>query len=402
MLLLWTLGIVFMFKVFLQINNGKTGLPFVLILIFIFCPAWAEWAMKARGGYITSFVLSAVFLNLLFYESTKYTPLRYLFMGLLSILIYESQPLWLPGLAPFLFYALYKSGSLNRAINNVLAFITACSLVVPFYIYKNGLPHYYNPEYSFGMKQIISNFKVIPAALYSSLHGHYFTTQMFAPDFFSSLIAYTFLFIILGLLPVAIYNVATRKQGSMLFNLSVLSIALTIICVLPFKEVQHRYLLPVIGYVLLAILIFTKTSPAGQRFFRIAGPVLITAGIISLILFKDFRYSTMQKGKFGQLIGHLLSKDVHYVYCADYMLTYQLLFYSKEHIIARDRTLPGRYPAYSNAVDSAYKNGLKTAFIFNELQFTNMDLHERTQFNGYLIMFDPPRNKMERIFQFNK
>jgi hypothetical protein len=403
MLSLWTVGVVFLYKTFLKISDGNIALSFVLIMLLVFCPAWAEWAMKARGGYITSFTLSSIVLYLFFHTDKKYEPLRFMLTGMLSMLIYESQPLWLPGLLPFIIYGSFKSGSPDRFLNNLLAFITpAGPLLVLMSIYKFRLQQYYTPEYSFGGVQLIANLRALPSSLFASLHGHYFAMQIHKPDSWSSSFAYLFVFVISFLSLAAIYFLLMKKKGAALFNLSMLSVALSVASVLIFKEMQPRYLLPVTGYTMLALLFFIKSSQTTFNVSRFVAPVALMIGVGSLILFKDYRYTTMQKGKFGQMIRYLLARDVHHVYCADYMLTYQLLFYSNEHIIARDRPLPGRYPAYTSAIDSAFAKGQKTAFIFNELQFRNIPFAGKTKFNGYMIVFDPPKNEMEKIFQFSK
>ena len=397
MLCLWTIGVVFMFKTFLKINTGSVLLPLLLILIFICCPAWGVWSLKARGGYLTAFMLSSILLYLLFSPEAKFAVARYFVIGILFTLIYQCQPLWIPGLIPLLIYPLYA----GKYIRNIIAFIIpVVILFILFYFYKQGISHYYTPDYSYNSSLLITYVQRIPYFLFSSLHGYYFSTQIQKPNFYAAFFAYLFTAIIFFLPAAALYNIVKRKRGTTLFNLSALSVLLTLCCTLFFKEVHPRYLLPVTGYSLLALQLFLQTRVIGKKICYIASPVLITTGIISLVFFKDFRFSTMQKNNLGQLITYLQYNNTHYVYCYDYMLTCQLIFYSKEQVIARDRPLPGRYPSYSQQVDSALNNGVKTAFIFNELQLRNMPLKDITKFKGYLIVFDPTKNELEKIFQF--
>jgi len=392
MLCIWITGVVFLFKAFVKINNGNTSLPFLLILVLICSPAWAVWSMKARGGYLTAFMLTAIILYLLFSPSIKST--RYIIIGVLFTLVYQSQPLWIPGLIPLIVCRLYR----EKSVKNALLFtITAMIFLIFFYFYKQGLPHDYTPDLTFECAQLASHVARIPYFLFSSLHGYYFSNRVQHPNFFCALFAYVFAAIIFFLILVAIVNLVARKKGSALFNLSVLSVILTLCCTLFFKDVHPRYLLPITGYTLLSLLLLLQT--AGKQVFYFVAPVLIVGGSLSLVSFKDFRFSTMQKSKFGQLIPYLLTNKVHYVYCYDRMLTYQLLFYSKEQIIARDRPLITRFPVYSQQVDSALNNGQKTAFIFNELQLRDM-VQQAISFNGYLIIFDPKKTDLAKIFRF--
>src|SRR6202012_4146749 len=63
MLTLWTIGIIFFYKTCKEIllPNNKYA-AWLMTLLFIFLPAWAVWSMKARGGYLTAFPLSAILL----------------------------------------------------------------------------------------------------------------------------------------------------------------------------------------------------------------------------------------------------------------------------------------------------------------------------------------------------
>lgn len=77
-LFIWTWGVVFMFltlKNFIKSNR----IAFVLICMFIFCPAWAVWSMKARGGYVTAFlafsILTWIFTSKNEYRSKTSIPL---------------------------------------------------------------------------------------------------------------------------------------------------------------------------------------------------------------------------------------------------------------------------------------------------------------------------------------
>ena len=65
-------------------------------------PAWAVWSLRDGGGYVTSFVASAVVMWLLVQDRERETVLRWLVAGALTSLTYLAQPLWLPGVLPII------------------------------------------------------------------------------------------------------------------------------------------------------------------------------------------------------------------------------------------------------------------------------------------------------------
>ena len=100
MLLLWILGILFFHQTLVQLNDKDSWLPLLIILVFIFSPAWSTWAMKARGGYLTSFLLSSIFTYLLFHKKLSKRLWIQPLLGFILIAIYECKPFWLAGLIP--------------------------------------------------------------------------------------------------------------------------------------------------------------------------------------------------------------------------------------------------------------------------------------------------------------
>ena len=120
--------------------------------------------------------------------------------------------------------------------------------------------------------------------------------------------------------------------------------------------------------------------------------------LISLISFRGFNFSTMKKNDLGRLITYLGDNHVRHVYCYDYMLTYQVIFYSREQLLCREPNFPNRYLPYAKLVDSAFNGGAKTALLYNELQLRNMCFGTATRFNGYIIVFDPLKKKLGQVF----
>ncbi len=399
MLLLWTIGIVLLYNAFLEIYTKDKFLPIIVIMIMIFSPAWAVFSMKAYGGYLTAFMLTSVLLYLNFQQTVRKPVIHFAMMGLLSVLIFESQPLWIPGLVPLVFYRLIKENNWRIWLAFLIPLVCA---YIPFYIYRSSLVNFYTPPMVQSVSQLLSNILRIPYYLFSSLHGNYFSYQVQQADAVTALFAALFCGIIILLLLAVLYNLLNHRKGTLLFNLSVLSVALTLLSCVYSEAVHPRYLLPVSGYILLSVVLFLQTTNVPKGLLRTAGSCMIVLGAISMIMFKDFNFSTMRKDKFGQMLGYLNSKGVHYVYCYDYMLAYQVIFYMKENTLSREKKLPGRYPLYSIQVDSALNSGAKTALITDEFQLRNTDFKDAIKYNGYCIVFNPSKNELGKIFELQQ
>src|SRR5690554_6658993 len=124
MLTLWTLGIIFFYKTLKAINfKNNHWIPLLITLAFIFSPSFAVWSMKARGGYLTAFFLTSIITFLLFKKNWKLSLWAAFFIGLLLIVIYQAQPLWLAGLIPIVVFQVLKNKNLQYALTNILGLI---------------------------------------------------------------------------------------------------------------------------------------------------------------------------------------------------------------------------------------------------------------------------------------
>ena len=122
MLVLWTIGICFHYKTLKNLVRTtpdaeslyQSYLPLLVTLLFILCPVWAVWSMKARGGYLTAFTLFSV-VTYLASHRTRFQHWSFqALIGVLLVVIFQAQPLFLVGLLPLLFYFEYPKKSILR------------------------------------------------------------------------------------------------------------------------------------------------------------------------------------------------------------------------------------------------------------------------------------------------
>lgn len=395
MLTLWTLGVVLLYRFLRLINKGPDIYPILFILLFICAPGWAVWSMKARGGYLTAFAASSGLLCLLF--SRKKTVVQYLFAGLLLALIYESQRIWLPGLLPFIIYALVK----DRKPSHYLSFLLpAAALLVLLYFYKQTLPTFGEmPMFLPTAQDLLPRLQRMPYLLYSALHGNFYFDQIQKPNFFCALFAALQSLVIVTILLMGLYNVITRRRGWTLFNVSALSVLMSLLVTMLAHSKHARYLLPVTGFTIISSLLLVNLLRVNLRITRLALTTVTAIGLIAVLTFFDFEFMTFRHKKLTETLHHLENKGIKHVYTSDNMFMWQILFYSNERIIAREKRPPGRYPEYQHKVDSAFHHGANVAYFSYPLYPETISFPQQIFVNDFLVVEHPPAEIIENEFK---
>lgn len=393
MLSLWTTGGVFFYKAIGNLTGRGKTFGWLIVLVLITTPAWAVWSIKARGGYVTAFTLSSIVYYLLSRKAAG--QLKWLAIGILTALLFESQALWLVAIAPILGYKLYHQGN-TKAILSALGGIvlTACL----FYVYKQTLPAVYSPPVLIpSPTELLANLLRIPAFLYSSLHGYYFFFFIQKPGLFAGIHAICFTAIILYLFVTAIRQTITKTTNG-LFIAATGSVLLLLLATVFSQRMEARYLLPVSASVLFALAVLPNNSTAKWQKPVLTG--LSVLGLLSLVGFKEFVFTQVREKSFREMLDDVQAKGIHHSFCLDPQLCWEILFYSNEGIVCRELKEPGRYPPYNMAVDSAINNGGKTAVVGYEGDYWGMDLKNVYNMNGFYICPDPEKETLKMHFRF--
>ena len=362
MLTLWIIGIVFFYMTIRDLAQKKNKwLALFITLLFIFFPSFAIWSMKARGGYISAFLLTSICTYLLLRKKQNGYFLVSFSFGFLIILIYQSQTLFLVGLIPLIAYRLY----LEKSLKNLFAILSGMLLgTLSFYLLKMNLSNYWSPEvFSFNHFNL-ENFLSIPKKIYHHLTGSYDYSEFILPTLANRIMAlclsgYIFLSLIIGL----IYKFNKRKITP-LFYVSSLSVLATIAYLMLMDGNNYRYLLPLSGFVFLQLfLLLDSLDKKYNQIIQLCLMGFILLGSYSLYDFKNYATDD-RKPRILSYIQHLEERGINYVYSDSGVLQWKLLFYSNERIIARYMHLVDRYPPYIQAVDRAYHDpNLKTALL---------------------------------------
>ena len=393
MLSLWTIGVLFLYQAFMLISKGNKWLPLLFTLVLICSPAWAVWSMKARGGYLTSFTLTSLLLYLLFLD--RKNNISWLWSGVLCFFIYQSQPLWLPGLVPFIAYFLFKD---RKAAPALLFLLPVLALFILTYCYKQRLSNFGIVRSDYTTDDLLQRITRIPSFLYSSFHGKYFFGEIQNPDLFSASFAVLFSMIVFSLPLIAVYNIITGKKGKHLFNISVTGIPVMLAYTVLAIGFQARYLLPVTAYTLIALLLLLKTVTIRRETLYATASLFIVTGIVSIITFYNFAFSPLRERSLRNVLGQLTEKGVHYAYCNDNMFTWQVIFYSNEQILCHEQKSPGRYPEYFRKVDSAFYAEAKTVYISPPIPLPKIDFPDAPTIDGYTVIIDPPKEVIAKNF----
>jgi hypothetical protein len=349
MLSLWILGLVFFHKTLKNLSPKNSWTPFLFCLILILSPSWAIWSMKARGGYLTAFFLSSLTLYIITSKSANKSLC--LFVAILCVLIYESQPLWLAGLFPFLVFYFY----INRSMRSLLLFIAGLLVSsVSFFFIKRNLSSFWSPHVFSFKEPILERILSIPKLVFVNMTGSYDYFGRIPMGFATNFWAGCFTILISLGLAISLFFMIRRKQFQILY-VSSIAVLFTLGYMSFIRGYAPRYLLPLTGYSLIMlseILKATKNNYVNALFFG----VLILSGTVSIIQFKDHRSEIQDRSLLREATNYLISQHVHYVFARHPLLQWQIDFYSQEAVIARHVALADRYPEYITRVNEAYRS----------------------------------------------
>ncbi|MEI6765941.1 MAG: hypothetical protein WCM76_09890 [Bacteroidota bacterium] len=386
MLTLWTVGIVFFYKTLKQLNPEDRWTAFLITLVFIFSPSWFMWSLKARGGYLTAFALFPIITYLLFHKKHGQQLLAALLSGILTWLLFESQPLWLAGLIPVFVYKFYKS----KIAYTVLFFSGSIVTAGIFMLLKSGITTFWAPQVLTMSTLSFTSIGAIPLQVFHHLTGSYYYFDIIKFGLATQLWAIAFTAIIFGTLVLGFIRLILRKAENPLFYVFCLSVLSTMCYVALISTETPRYLLPITGCALLMVYTAMSSYKKKSATNILAATFIILGGIV----LSGMRYSTYEVSKKSELldlIEALKSKNIHYVYCNGGLMQWEIMFYSKEQITARSLSNNDRYPKYIQLVDDALqRDSTKIAMvgdIGNTLVVSDAQLIDKR----FFICFNPGR-----------
>ncbi len=384
MFLLFITGILFFYKT-LIICTDKKWVPLIITILLICSPAWAVWSMKARGGYLTAFCLSNTCTWLLFKKAGNII-FRWVLLGFLSALIFYSQPLWLPGLAPLLCYQLFNGKAHTKSFNFLVG---TMPVVILLETVKRSIYHMWSPKV-FGIQPHISNAVHL---LYDHLHGYYYLDFIYIAPLVCKVFAVLFAALILGLLGMAIWYSFKNWKPHQLFITSALSVLLILSYSIFLTDHAPRYLLPLTGCTLLTL--FFLLNRLHIRYALSVAIPLIIIGSFSLLTFRDYEFLPYSKKQLLGCVNYLQQHQLNYIFCNDVPQEWQILFYSREEVICRESNNIDRYPLYIQQVDSAYTvSPVHTAVVDFSGDLKDMEPNKTILVSGIFFVLEQPGRQL--------
>ncbi len=352
MLCLFILGVVFFFKT-LKVIGSNNWLALLITMMLIFSPSWAVWSMKARGGYLTAFFLSSMVTWLLFNKKSS-MPANWLLIGILLGIIAYSQPLWLPGL---LMFVLFKIGNNSKPkLVSLLSGLLPIMLLIE--LIRLGTYHMWNPR----VFNLVPDLSKAYFLLFHHLTGFYYLDHIFPPPVICELFAAMFIGLLLMLIVAALVYAIKGFHKYKLYIVSIAAILATLCYSLFLSSSSPRYLLPLTGYGLLTLYLFSESFTL-PRTVSLISLLFIVIGSYAMDSFQHYIYNPYTKTQLMSCIRTLEQKDLNYIFCNDVPQEWQLMFYSKEKIICRASDNADRYPGYVKKVNEVYRRSRKNTAV---------------------------------------
>jgi hypothetical protein len=248
------------------------------------------------------------------------------------------------GLFPVAFYHYYKTSIKQTAI--IVSGIIISSIL--FYFIKHDIREFWlGPEIDI-MNFHFDTILTFPEKLFHHLTGSYYYNEIMQYSIFTMLWSVLFEVLIVGLIITAFVRIIAKKHY-LLFYIFTVSVILTIGFLFIENEETPRYLLPLTGCVLYMFYSFSIISNYKIIIYILTGSLIILGSIAIFYTNNDCKIA--DRKNIIHLTDELQSNNIHYVYCKDGLLQWQIMFYSNEKVIARYTGSSDRYPEYIKTVD---------------------------------------------------
>ena len=370
MLLLWGLGWIF----FVLAINKFTDLRSTCIAgcLLILCPAWSVWSMMARGGYVTAFLLANLCLWIfacLYQEKTPRIGL-YALLGICLGFLFLAQPIAFLSFCPFVVVLIYRRWRASTVLVLTSSIIATIALI--FWATAGELSCYWSPNLFYN-SDIVQGLRLLPERVWVFLSGIYFFSEheINRGDF--TILSASLWWFLVVLLFVRTLQVSIKNKPYEVTFACFLSIVLVMTFTLAVGSFGYRYLLPLPCMLLFFFFVesarFRPFSPYSKIAIIVFISVIIVSGAISLIEAGNYSrsweitYDSANVEAEGELIRDLLTNEIKYVYCLHPMFQWNIMWRSREEIIARWLHPTDRYPEYPQTVDQALFSGKKVALV---------------------------------------
>lgn len=351
MLVFWLGSIVVLYYIAKKFLYSRSW-AFLSVILVSSIPVWLDWSMKARGGYLTSLLLS----NIVIYLSIlKRTPIRIIGIFVSLVIIYYAQPLWLVILLPFIAYYLLHDFKIKDFIFSVF------SVTIIYYL-LSFLLSYLNIQFQvqnrLGLNRVTENIRNIFDYYLVGYSGSFFDSSRLDINVYLKIVSIVFL---VTLIVTILYNLylTIRKKNTIYNNLLLSAVLLYISFMLFYNEQDYgyRFLLPVfIPAMILIVLTWKKiVSEKYEKYLYIG--FIFFAVISSYVSINSFNYlypshndGVTEVQRMDLVKNYLNVNDVKCVYGLDWLIS-QHVFYFMPDVASRHQDIDPRRPEMTSQVD---------------------------------------------------
>jgi hypothetical protein len=346
--------------------SGRVEWAWMLTLALGAQPVWIVWSLKARGGYLTAFLLLGVILWLVTREQVSRKA--WAGIGAVAALLVLAQALWLAPALPLLGLSARKTSSGRWGIDWLNPLLALGALV----IVAAGVRAAWAPANPFWNPPVFEGFSLarslhFPSQLFWMFTGFFNLNRFEVPPLpvwlVATLAALGFFACAASLL---LRGLRTGRRVPLVTGVAMVATAAPSVVL---RTLQPRYLLP--SSVMLLVGLAAWIGSRGDRFAGrlrvVACAALVLLGISALEMrhLRLGNHSTRSNvtEELHNLIHTLHAFDVKAVYVQSGLLQWQIMLYSRESIAARFKWPVDRYPVYVQRVDAARAMGKPTALV---------------------------------------
>jgi len=389
---------------------GDRGWSRAIVLALGLLPAWIVWGFKARGGYLTAFVLAGLILRLV--TARVFSRGRAVVAGLSVGLLFFAQPLWFAAFLPLLAMPFLPGAAESSWAEKVrlaaLMLVSSLAAAAPIAIASSRHDSFWVPDVLGGAT--LHNLPLIPEALFTSFTGFFYLGESWRPPLVVWAVAMACLLACAVAVPALGASCVRRRNGRT--GLVALSLLASASVAFILADLPPRYLLQVsvILATATAVWIGGQNAPFLRAQRAAAGIILLflAAAAVSMASFRPHHPTSDNdlEEEMAELIAVLDGEGVEGVYSMDALLQWQILFYGGEGIPARFASPVDRRPEYPRAVDEALAEGKTTALVGTMLQAepildTPLGHTLRPVGENYFVLLDPSRAFLDSIgFRF--
>ncbi len=364
MLALWLLGVYLFYRTLTLISSKKWS-PVIITLLLVSSPFFYLWSMKARGGYLSGFVLTFFASYILFHKGI-HKRVKTGIVGVLIVFIYQAQALWLVGLLPILFFPIVFKTSIKSKLALILGLICASLL---FYWIKLPLSHFWEPQV-LALEFFENNsLEKVSQLIFINLTGTYLYGEYIQPSEIIEILSWIYIIGLTSLFGFGAFQFSKKKWG--LKQLGIWGSPFIYIAVAFFTDANNaRYLLPLGVFTLFSFFFIVKEMRI-NRWMNLNILLLIALGSVSVIDFKS--YSFEEDHAQEKLVVQLEENGITHLFCDNGLLQWKLMFLSNEKLIARYHSKNDRYQPYIEDVQMTWEKTPNQSAYLGIYQMSSTD-----------------------------